>query len=73
MRTDLVGAWHLDIADTIAGGTFEIERTADELDHFVGRFADLAWPSARRSPRTQDMSARGLRRQLSRRPSSGTA
>jgi protein-tyrosine-phosphatase len=52
MRTDLVGAWHVDIADPIGQGATGIERTADEIDHLVRRFADLAWPRPRGGRRT---------------------
>jgi protein-tyrosine-phosphatase len=46
-RTELVGAWHLDIADPIGQGAFGIDRAADEIDALVNRFVDLAWPKAR--------------------------
>lgn len=46
-RLELVGAWHLDIADPIGQGAFGIERTADEIEELVGRFVDVAWPRAR--------------------------
>ena len=46
-RTELVGAWHLDIADPIGQGAFGIDRAADEIDELVNRFVDLAWPKAR--------------------------
>jgi protein-tyrosine-phosphatase len=43
-RTDLVGAWHLDVADPLGQGSLAIQRTADELDDLVRRVADLIWP-----------------------------
>jgi len=46
-RMELVGAWHLDVADPAGQGAFAIERTADEVQGLVDRLADLAWPKRR--------------------------
>jgi len=46
-RMELVGAWHLDVADPAGQGAFAIERTADEVQGLVDCLADLAWPKRR--------------------------
>jgi protein-tyrosine phosphatase len=46
-RMELVGAWHLDVADPAGQGSLAIERTADEVQGLVDRLADLAWPKRR--------------------------
>jgi protein-tyrosine-phosphatase len=43
-RMELVGAWHLDVADPAGQGSLAIERTADELQGLVDGLLDLAWP-----------------------------
>jgi hypothetical protein len=47
-RMELVGAWHLDVADPAGQGTLAIEQTADEVQDLVDRLAELAWPRRRR-------------------------
>jgi protein-tyrosine-phosphatase len=46
-RMELVGAWHLDVADPAGQGSLAIEQTADEVQDLVDRLADLAWPKQR--------------------------
>ncbi len=46
-RMELVGAWHLDVADPAGQGSLAIERTADEVQGLVDCFTDLAWPKRR--------------------------
>ena len=46
-RMELVGAWHLDVADPAGQGALAIEQTADEVQDLVDRLADLAWPRRR--------------------------
>jgi protein-tyrosine-phosphatase len=46
-RMELVGAWHLDIADPAGQGALAIEQTADEVQDLVDRLSDLAWPRRR--------------------------
>jgi protein-tyrosine-phosphatase len=47
-RMELVGAWHLDVADPAGQGALAIEQTADEVQDLVDHLADLAWPRRRR-------------------------
>jgi hypothetical protein len=44
---ELVGAWHLDVADPAGRGAVAIEQTADEVQELVDNLADLAWPRRR--------------------------
>jgi hypothetical protein len=44
-RMELVGAWHLDVADPAGQGSLAIEQTADEVQSLVDRLVDLAWPT----------------------------
>lgn len=46
-RMELVGAWHLDVADPAGQGSLAIERTADEVQGLVDGLVDLAWPKRR--------------------------
>ena len=46
-RMELVGAWHLDVADPAGQGSVAIERTADEIQGLVDGLVDLAWPKRR--------------------------
>jgi protein-tyrosine phosphatase len=46
-RMELVGAWHLDVADPAGQGNMAIERTADEVQGLVDGLVDLAWPKRR--------------------------
>jgi protein-tyrosine-phosphatase len=46
-RMELVGAWHLDVADPAGQGALAIEQTADEVQDLVDNLADLAWPRRR--------------------------
>ena len=46
-RMELVGAWHLDVADPAGQGSLAIERTADEVQGLVDRLGDLAWAKGR--------------------------
>ncbi|HEV3135313.1 MAG TPA: hypothetical protein VG348_11485, partial [Acidimicrobiia bacterium] len=46
-RMELVGAWHLDVADPAGQGSLAIERTADEIQGLVDGLVDLAWPKRR--------------------------
>jgi protein-tyrosine phosphatase len=46
-RMELVGAWHLDVADPAGQGALAIEQAADEIQGLVDRLADLAWPKRR--------------------------
>ena len=46
-RMELVGAWHLDVADPAGQGSLVIERTADEVQGLVDGLVDLAWPKRR--------------------------
>jgi protein-tyrosine-phosphatase len=46
-RMELVGAWHLDVADPAGQGALAIEQTADEVQDLVDRLAELAWPRRR--------------------------
>jgi protein-tyrosine-phosphatase len=46
-RMELVGAWHLDVADPAGQGALAIEQTADEVQDLVDRLVDLAWPRRR--------------------------
>jgi protein-tyrosine-phosphatase len=43
-RMELVGAWHLDVADPAGQGSLAIEQTADEVQGLVDGLVDLAWP-----------------------------
>ena len=47
-RMELVGAWHLDVADPAGQGALAIEQTADEVQDLVDNLAELAWPRGRR-------------------------
>ena len=46
-RMELVGAWHLDVADPAGHGSLAIERTADEVQGLVDGLVVLAWPKRR--------------------------
>jgi protein-tyrosine-phosphatase len=46
-RMELVGAWHLDVADPAGQGALAIEQAADEVQGLVDRLAHLAWPKGR--------------------------
>ena len=41
---ELVGVWHLAVADPAGQGALAIERTADEVQYLVDHLAALAWP-----------------------------
>jgi hypothetical protein len=41
---ELVGAWHLDVADPAGQGALAIEQTADEVQDLVDSLAGLVWP-----------------------------
>jgi protein-tyrosine phosphatase len=43
-RMELVGAWHLDVADPAGQGALAIEQTADEVQDLVDGLVELAWP-----------------------------
>jgi hypothetical protein len=50
-RTELVGAWHLDVADPAGQGSLAIERTADEVDG--SSTASWTWPGQSGGPRPE--------------------